>query len=126
GRIFIQKRPPAGVWANLWEFPGGQLEAGETPEEALIREYREETEWEIHSLCRLRLVRHSYTRYRVTLHGFRCELAPGSGPPVLHAAQEYRWVAPAELDCFAFPTGHRQLIDTELPRLLRRGAISRP
>lgn len=126
GKIFIQKRPPTGVWANLWEFPGGQLEPGESPAEALIREYREETEWEIEGLEELRVVRHSYTRYRVTLHGYCCRLAPGSGPPVLHAAQEYRWVEPTALDRFAFPTGHRQLIETEKERLRHRTAAHRP
>lgn len=125
-KIFIQKRPPAGVWANLWEFPGGQLEPGESPETALIREYREETEWEIHALEKLRVIRHSYTRYRVTLHGYCCKLVTGSGPPRLHAAQEYRWVPPAELNNFAFPTGHRQLIDAELPRLLQQAATHHP
>ncbi|MEW6593456.1 MAG: A/G-specific adenine glycosylase [Thermodesulfobacteriota bacterium] len=126
GRIFIQKRPPAGVWANLWEFPGGQLEPGESPEEALVREYREETEWEIRALEKLRVVRHSYTRYRVTLHGYCCLLVPGSGPPVLHAAQECRWVLPMELDNFAFPTGHRQLIAAEMAQLVRRAAAPPP
>lgn len=122
GKIFIQKRPAAGVWPNLWEFPGGRLEPGESPEAALIREYREETEWEIDALEKLRIVRHSYTRYRVTLHGYCCRLAPGSGAPVLHAAQEYRWVEPTELANFAFPTGHRQLIEADLDELIRRAA----
>ena len=126
GKVFIQKRPPAGVWANLWEFPGGEIEAGESPAEALIREYREETEWRIDDLKKIRIVKHSYTRYRVTLHCYFCRLSHGKKQPVLHAAQEYRWVAPAELHDFAFPTGHRQLIDAEYDRILRQAAATAP
>jgi len=110
-RLFIQKRPTLGVWANLWEFPGGRLEKGESPEQALIREYREETEFEIGGLKKLTTVKHSYTKYRVTLHCFRCCLTDSSTAPVLHAAQQYKWVYLDQLDTFAFPAGHRKLVD---------------
>ena len=109
GKIFIQKRLTDDVWPNLWEFPGGRLEKGETPEEALVREYREETGFAIHDLKKICTIRHSFTRYRVTLHCYHCRLRSSGTEPVLNAAQEYRWAAPDELENFAFPAPHRRL-----------------
>jgi A/G-specific adenine glycosylase len=111
GRVLIQKRKSNGVWPNLWEFPGGRLEAGETPEMALVREYMEETELAVASLQRITTVHHSYMNYRVTLHSYFCSLADGNYEPVLHSAQEYRWIKPSALLHYAFPSGHRKLID---------------
>ena len=110
GRILIQKRKSRGVWANLWEFPGGRLEQGETPEMALVREYMEETELAVGNLKKIITVQHSYTIYRVTLHCYCCSLLAGRSEPVLHTAQEYRWVKPGELSDYAFPSGHRKFI----------------
>lgn len=109
-KLFIQKRPENGVWANLWEFPGGRIEKGETPEKALAREYMEETEFTIRSIQKIITIKHNYMHYRVTLHCFHCRLAKGAATPILHAAQEYRWVPLEELHNFAFPAGHRELI----------------
>ena len=111
GRILIQKRKSKGVWPNLWEFPGGRLEPGETPEMALVREYDEETELKIGNLKKITTVQHSYTIYRVTLHCYYCSVMDDRFEPVLHGAQEYRWVVPEELANFAFPAGHRKLIE---------------
>ncbi len=115
GKAFIQKRLPAGAWGNLWEFPGGRIEQGETPEAAVVREFREETAFPTAVATKLAVIRHGYTTYRVTLHCFLLRLTDGAGatppPPVLAAAQECRWVAPDELSRFAFPAGHRKLID---------------
>ncbi|UCD65362.1 MAG: A/G-specific adenine glycosylase [Deltaproteobacteria bacterium] len=111
GKILIQKRKSKGVWPNLWEFPGGRLESGETPEMALVREYMEETELEVGNLRKITTVQHSYTIYRVTLHCYFCSSQNGSYKPVLHGAQEYRWVSPKDLADYAFPAGHRKLID---------------
>jgi len=110
GSILIQKRKSNGVWANLWEFPGGRLESGETPEMALVREYLEETELAVGNLKKITTVQHSYTIYRVTLHCYFCSLMDTRQEPVLHGAQEYRWVKPGELSNYAFPAGHRKLI----------------
>jgi A/G-specific adenine glycosylase len=111
GRILIQKRKSTGVWANLWEFPGGRLEPGETPEMALVREYQEETELSVGNLKKITSVQHSYTIYRVTLHCYFCSVLDGKVEPVLHGAQEYRWVKAEDLSHYAFPAGHRKLID---------------
>ncbi|KPJ99044.1 MAG: A/G-specific adenine glycosylase [Desulfobacterales bacterium SG8_35] len=111
GRILIQKRKSKGVWANLWEFPGGRLEPGETPEMALVREYLEETELAVASLQKIITVQHNYMNYHVTLHCYFCSPADGRYEPTLHGAQEYRWIKPDELLHYAFPSGHRKLID---------------
>jgi A/G-specific adenine glycosylase len=111
GKIYIQKRPVGGVWANLWEFAGGRLKPGEKPEDAVVREYLEETELMISPLRKITTTRHSYTIYRVSLHGFLCKLQGKDRKPTLHAAQEYRWVQWNELHNYPFPAGHRKLIE---------------
>jgi A/G-specific adenine glycosylase len=111
GRIFIQKRPEMGVWAGFWEFPGGCIEQGETAEEAVRREFMEETEFDVVPREKIAVVRHGYTTYRATLHCYLLELRGGSDVPVLHAATESRWVRFAELDGYTLPAGHRKLVD---------------
>lgn len=139
GRIFLQKRLDSGVWAGFWEFPGGRLEAGESPEQGVVREFAEETEFTVRVTEGLGLVRHAYTRYKIAMHCFVCEFAappapadsdgkPGIKPgiktdeagrplPVLHAATAYRWVLPEELEEVTLPAGHRKLVEAWLPRL---------
>ncbi|MGE4299933.1 MAG: A/G-specific adenine glycosylase [Desulfovibrionaceae bacterium] len=124
GRLFIQKRLPKGAWAGLWEFPGGRIEPGETPEAAVVREFAEETGFSVEVADTLGVVRHGYTTYRVALHCHLLRLRDGAGNgglpvPDLEAATAYRWATLAELGRYAFPAGHRKLIDAlELdPRL---------
>jgi len=127
GHVFIQKRLDIGVWAGFWEFPGGRLEEGETPEQAVVREFAEETEFTIRPVRYLGLVRHAYTRYKIAMHCFICELADtgnaSSGPsaslpePVLHAATQYRWIEPGDIDGFILPAGHRKCVDAWFPEL---------
>ncbi len=111
GRLYVQKRLPRGVWSSLWEFPGGQVEPGETPERAAVREAREETGLVVRPLDKLAVVRHAYTRYRVTMHAYLMELeGDGEPAPVLTAATAYRWLPLRELGGLAFPTAMRKLI----------------
>lgn len=110
GRIFIQQRLDNDIWGGLWEFPGGSIEKGEAPEKTVIREFMEETGFEVKLKDQITTTCHHYTRYRVTLHGFFCSLKKEIMPPTLTAAQDYRWVEPHELDQYAFPSGHRKLI----------------
>lgn len=117
GKIFIQKRPGKGLMPHLWEFPGGKIQEGETPEEALAREFREELELEIRNIGRITTIRHGYTSFKVTLHAFFCEPLDESREPMLRAAVDSRWATPEELDKYAFPAANRKLIRM----LMKRG-----
>lgn len=110
GSILIQKRPPTGLMANLWEFPGGKLQDNETPEQALVREFHEELQLSICCLEKITLLRHSYTSFRVLLHAFWCRLENPAQHPVKRAATALRWVTPQQLDQFPFPAANRKLI----------------
>jgi A/G-specific adenine glycosylase len=112
GLFFVQKRNPGGVWAGLWEFPGGQMEPGESPEQTVLREVREETGFEVVSRGKLAVIKHSYTRYRVTMHAYLAAFPSGVEPPEprLTAATSFRWLPFETLGRLAFPTAMRKLI----------------
>jgi A/G-specific adenine glycosylase len=118
GRIFIQKRSDSGLMPNLWEFPGGKMNDGESPEEAVVREIGEELGIVVLPLEKITLIRHSYTRFRVALHAYLCEICclPARREPVLRSAVECRWVLPAELALYPFPAANRKLIGMLLDR----------
>jgi A/G-specific adenine glycosylase len=128
GKVFVQKRLDSGVWAGFWEFPGGSLEAGETPEQGIVREFFEEMEFRVRVRRYLGPIRHAYTRYRILMHCFICEFeqlpdaASQEWPrPVLHAATEYRWLPPEELareGNLTLPAGHRKLVDAWLDQII--------
>jgi A/G-specific adenine glycosylase len=108
GRFLVQQRPPGGLLAGLWEFPGGKVEPGESLPAALRREVREELGAGVANIRRLTTVRHAYTRFLVTLHAFRCELAEGSkvrpGPP-------RRWLSLSSLRGYPLPSGSVRIVD---------------
>ncbi len=120
GRVFVQKRLASGVWGNLWEFPGGRVEPGESPEQAVAREFGEETGFDVAVDRSYGIIRHGYTTYRITLHCFALSLAATTAaataaeppaPPILTAASAWRWVTPVELENLAMPAAHRKLAD---------------
>lgn len=110
GLIFIQQRLADDVWGSLWEFPGGRLEKGEEPEQTVVREFLEETEFKVEVESKITTTVHHYTRYRVTLHCFLVDLAQVDSDPILHAAQDFHWIPFEALQNYAFPAGHRKLI----------------
>lgn len=110
-KFFIQQRMPDDLWGGLWEFPGGQLEKGETPEQAVIREVAEETHWQITKLAHFKTVTHFYTKNRVTLHSYMACLKKGSEEPILEAASHYTWVPLEKLSDYPYPSGHRKLVE---------------
>jgi len=109
-RILIARRPLRGLLGGLWEFPGGKREPGESLEECLVREVREELGIEIKVDQLLTTVKHAYTHFRITLHAYHCHYV--SGEPQNIGCTAWKWVTPKELDGYAFPAANRTIIQT--------------
>lgn len=77
GKVFATRRG-YGVWKGWWEFPGGKMEVGETPQEALVREIREELDAEIEVGALLDTVEWDYPDFHLTMHCFVCTLVSDS------------------------------------------------
>ena len=107
-RIYIQKRKAEGLMGGLWEFPGGKFESGESPEQCLHREIKEELGVTIHIDEKLMTVKHSYTRFRVILHVFLCRVRSGRVLPT--HCEEWNWVKTEELDRYPFPAANVKII----------------
>jgi len=97
GRVLIAKRPPGKVMAGLWEFPGGKIEMGETPEQALIRELAEELAITVKEPCLapFTFASHSYDRFHLLMPLFVCRRWEGTPVPREHVA--IKWVRPRDL-----------------------------
>ena len=95
GRIFATQRG-YGDFKDWWEFPGGKMEAGETPEEALKREIREELSTEISVEELLRTVEYDYPQFHLTMHCYLCSLLTASLHLNEHEAA--MWLRKDELD----------------------------
>ena len=93
-RIFATQRG-GGDWKDWWEFPGGKIEPGETPQQALHREIREELDTEITVGELLYTVEWDYPKFHLTMHCFLCTVERGSLTLLEHEAA--RWLAPDEL-----------------------------
>ena len=98
-KIFATQRG-YGEWKDWWEFPGGKMEAGETPEVALKREIREELSTEIGVGGLLCTVEYDYPAFHLTMHCYRCSILSGGLHLVEHEAA--RWLAADELGSVAW------------------------
>ena len=108
GRIFATQRG-YGPYKDGWEFPGGKIEPGETPEEALKREIREELDTEIEVGEPAGRIEYDYPEFHLSMDCFFCTLLSGSLTLKEHEAA--RWLTPAELDSVAWLPADLSLID---------------
>lgn len=95
GRIFACQRG-YGEWKDWWEFPGGKIEPGETPQQALHREIHEELDADIEIGPLLRTINYDYPAFHLTMHCFKCKLSGKHLTLIEHEAA--RWLKPEELD----------------------------
>ncbi len=108
GKYLITQRPPRASLPLLWEFPGGRVEAGETDEEALARELREEMAIAVEVAERVIHVEHAYEQYDIDFCVYRCRLRGGE---IQHLrVHDHRWVRPDELDEYEFPAADEKTI----------------
>ena len=105
-KYFIQKRASKGLLADLWEFPGGKIEKGETKEQALARELKEEINVELKSSIHLFDVKHFYTQFRINLSVFDCVL---KDLPKIDAT--HQWIAFKDFSKFPMPSGSAKIIE---------------
>jgi 8-oxo-dGTP diphosphatase len=108
GKLLIARRDESLHQGGLWEFPGGKIEAGETPKQALFRELKEELDIEALSAAPLITIHHRYPDRDVTLRVFLVDRFSGTARGC--QGQPVRWVEPNELDQFAFPAANRPII----------------
>jgi mutator protein MutT len=109
GKILITERPEGRHLEGLWEFPGGKKEPGETLEECVIREIREELGVQIKPYKLLLSVTHEYETKIVELYPFICSIVNGSPAPL--EGQKMRWVDPEELSLYRFPPPDQKIIE---------------
>jgi 8-oxo-dGTP diphosphatase len=117
GRILVTRRQPGVHLEGRWEFPGGKCNAGESLEDCLARELREELAVDAAVGDELLATTHDYDDRHVELHFFRCTI---QGQPMPQLGQEMQWIARADLPRLEFPPA-----DAELIRLLAEFPQSR-
>ncbi|MEM8776100.1 MAG: 8-oxo-dGTP diphosphatase MutT, partial [Pseudomonadota bacterium] len=110
GRVLLAQRPAGKSMAGLWEFPGGKVEVGETPEVALIRELEEElgiNTWES-CLAPLTFASHKYEEFHLLMPLFACR--KWEGTPQSREGQVLKWVRPHALRDYPMPPADLPLI----------------
>ena len=110
GRVLLAQRPEGKSLAGLWEFPGGKVEAGETPEAALIRELKEELDIDTWTSCLapLTFASHSYPVFHLLMPLFACRRWQGTVRPA--EGQKLAWVKPNALRDYPMPPADLPLI----------------
>lgn len=110
GRVLIAQRPPGKSMAGLWEFPGGKLDAGETPEQALVRELEEELGIDTRESCLapLAFASHSYEDFHLLMPLFVCRIWQGTITP--KEGQALKWVRPARITDYPMPEADVPLV----------------
>ena len=117
GRVLLAQRPPGKTMAGLWEFPGGKVEAGETPEATLVRELREEIGVTTSEACLapLTFASHAYDDFHLLMPLYVCRR--WSGVPEPREGQALKWVMPLRLRDYPMPPADLPLIPALIDHL---------
>ena len=119
-KILICRRGPGGSCGYLWEFPGGKMEPGETPEECIVREIKEELNVDIVPEALLTTVECDYPAFHLTMHCFWSAIAANEQVELLeHEAA--KWLLPEELDAIQWLPADLEVVDCLKKRLNPQG-----
>ena len=110
GRVLLARRPEGKAMAGLWEFPGGKVDPGETPEAALIRELAEELGIDVAASCLapFTFASHAYPEFHLLMPLYVCR--KWSGIPTAREGQRLAWVRPARLAEYPMPPADKPLV----------------
>jgi 8-oxo-dGTP diphosphatase len=110
GRVLLAERPAGKQLAGLWEFPGGKVDPGETPETALIRELREELGITVEPACLapFTFASHRYEHFHLLMPLYVCRVWEGTVQPL--EGQRLAWAKVGELDSFPMPPADKPLV----------------
>lgn len=110
GRVLLARRPEGKPMTGLWEFPGGKVEADETPERTVVREAREELGVDVEHSCLapLTFASHAYPDFHLLMPLYVCRIWSGVARGM--EGQALKWVRPAEMDARTMPPADAPLI----------------
>jgi 8-oxo-dGTP diphosphatase len=110
GRVLLAQRPVGKHLAGLWEFPGGKIEAGETPERALVRELKEELGIDISASCLapLTFASHAYETFHLMMPLYACRV--WQGHVTAKEGQNLAWAYPKDFDKYPMPPADIPLV----------------
>jgi len=110
GRVLVARRPEGKAMAGLWEFPGGKLAPGETPEETVVRELREELAVDITESCLapFAFASHAYADFHLLMPLYLCRVWKGTPTP--REGQAVKWVRPRDLRDLPMPPADVPLV----------------
>ena len=110
GRVLLAQRPEGKAMAGLWEFPGGKLKPGESPEDALIRELKEELAIDVAAACLapLSFASHRYEAFHLLMPLYVCRR--WNGIVAAQEGQRLAWVRPQQLERYPMPPADKPLV----------------
>jgi 8-oxo-dGTP diphosphatase len=110
GRVLIARRPAGKSMAGLWEFPGGKVQAGETPERALVRELKEELGIDVTESClgAFTFASHAYGDFHLLMPLYLCR--KWKGTPLAQEHSALKWVRPDKLADYDMPPADKPLV----------------
>jgi 8-oxo-dGTP diphosphatase len=121
GLVLATQRSEAMSMPLMWEFPGGKIDPGETPEQCLRRELREELDIAVSVEAALAPVTHDYPSFTVTLYPFVCAMA--GGEPILHEHAAMVWLPPDELPSLEWAAADGPILEQYLGQAAQASSV---